>query len=44
MASIILGLIAGALTYLGGGSAPTAALAGLSSAGVSIPMLRGLIG
>lgn len=44
LAAIIIGLIAGFLTFLSGTLIPAAVLAGLTAAGLSIPVLRGLIG
>ncbi|MFF8903230.1 hypothetical protein ACF082_37875 [Streptomyces lydicus] len=44
LAAVIIGLIAGTLTFLGGTAVPAAVLAGLSASGLSIPVLRSLIG
>jgi hypothetical protein len=42
--AVVIGLIAGGLTFLSGGAVAAAVLAGLTAAGVSIPVLRTLIG
>ncbi|WP_333744843.1 hypothetical protein [Streptomyces ardesiacus] len=42
--SVVIGLIVGGLTFLSGGAVAAAVLAGLTAAGVSIPVLRSLIG
>ncbi|MFG2402604.1 MULTISPECIES: hypothetical protein [Streptomyces] len=44
LTAIVIGLIAGTLTFLSGTLIPAAVLAGLTAAGLSIPVLRGLIG
>ncbi|WP_173909818.1 hypothetical protein [Streptomyces sp. 2323.1] len=44
LAAVIIGLIAGILTFLSGTLVPAAVLAGLSASGLSIPVLRSLIG
>ncbi|KIZ15647.1 hypothetical protein [Streptomyces natalensis] len=44
LAAILIGLIAGTLTFLSGTLVPAAVLAGLTAAGLSIPVLRSLIG
>lgn len=44
LAAVIIGLIAGILTFLSGTLVPAAVLAGLSTSGLSIPVLRSLIG
>ncbi|CAL9674376.1 hypothetical protein SUDANB178_07887 (plasmid) [Streptomyces sp. enrichment culture] len=42
--AVVIGLIVGGLTFLSGGAVAAAVLAGLTTAGVSIPVLRTLIG
>ncbi|MCM1943501.1 hypothetical protein NC239_35475 [Streptomyces sp. G3] len=42
--AVVIGLIVGGLTFLSGGAVAAAVLAGLTAAGVSIPVLRSLIG
>ncbi|TXR94528.1 hypothetical protein EAO73_34985 [Streptomyces sp. col6] len=42
--AVVIGLIAGGLTFLSGGAAAAAVLAGLTAAGLSVPVLRSLIG
>ncbi|MFI6151725.1 hypothetical protein ACIBCA_03400 [Kitasatospora sp. NPDC051170] len=44
LAAAVIGLAVGGLTFLGGGPTPTAVLAGLTGAGVSVPVLTKLIG
>ncbi|WP_193776776.1 hypothetical protein [Streptomyces sp. E2N166] len=44
LTAVIIGLIVGGLTFLSGGTVAAAVLAGLTAAGVSIPVLRSLIG
>ncbi|GAA0473854.1 hypothetical protein [Streptomyces olivaceiscleroticus] len=44
LAAALIGLIAGTLTFLADRPAPTAVLTGLGAAGISIPVLRSLIG
>ncbi|MGW1395663.1 hypothetical protein ACWD6Q_28830 [Streptomyces nigra] len=41
--AVVIGLIVGGLTFLSGGAVAPAVLAGLTAAGVSIPVLRTLI-
>ncbi|QES51527.1 hypothetical protein DEJ50_30455 [Streptomyces venezuelae] len=41
--SLFIGLVAGGLTFLGGSGAALSVLGGLTAAGVSVPVLRGLI-
>ncbi|MFB7334048.1 hypothetical protein ACFC00_20745 [Streptomyces adustus] len=43
-AAVVIGLVVGGLTYLSGRSAAGAVLAGVLSAGGSVPVLRTLIG
>ncbi|MDG9711404.1 hypothetical protein [Streptomyces sp. DH10] len=42
--AVVIGLIVGGLTFLSGGAVAAAVLAGLTAAGVSVPVLRSLIG
>ncbi|MFI8094062.1 hypothetical protein ACIF9R_38180 [Streptomyces sp. NPDC086080] len=42
--AVVIGLVVGGLTFLSGGAVAAAVLAGLTAAGVSIPVLRSLIG
>jgi uncharacterized membrane protein YccC len=42
--AVVIGLVVGGLTFLSGGAVAAAVLAGLTTAGVSIPVLRTLIG
>ncbi|MEV7211260.1 MULTISPECIES: hypothetical protein [unclassified Streptomyces] len=42
--AVVIGLIVGGLTFLSGGAVAAAVLAGLTAAGVNIPVLRSLIG
>ncbi|MFH8701969.1 hypothetical protein [Streptomyces chartreusis] len=42
--AVVIGLIVGGLTFLSGGAVAAAVLAGLTAAGVSVPVLRTLIG
>lgn len=42
--AVVIGLVVGGLTFLSGGSVAAAVLAGLTAAGISIPVLRSLIG
>ncbi|MEV7817793.1 hypothetical protein AB0P05_45430 [Streptomyces flaveolus] len=42
--AVVIGLIVGGLTFLSGGAVAAVVLAGLTAAGVSIPVLRTLIG
>lgn len=42
--AVVIGLIVGGLTFLSGGAVAAAVLAGLTAVGVSIPVLRSLIG
>ncbi|WP_344283789.1 hypothetical protein [Streptomyces hebeiensis] len=42
--AVVIGLIAGGLTFLSGGAVAAAVLAGLTAAGFSVPVLRSLIG
>ncbi|MFD8703750.1 hypothetical protein ACFV1W_14180 [Kitasatospora sp. NPDC059648] len=44
LAAAFIGLVAGGLTFLGGGPAASAVLAGLAASGVSVPALHKLIG
>ncbi|MEU5398136.1 hypothetical protein ABZ348_02375 [Streptomyces sp. NPDC005963] len=44
LTALVIGLIVGGLTFLGGTPAPGAILAGLLSAGISVPALHRLIG
>lgn len=44
LTAVVIGLVVGALTYLNGSSTAGAALAGLLSAGGSVPVLRALVG
>ncbi|CAN3978402.1 hypothetical protein [Kitasatospora purpeofusca] len=44
LTATVIGLIAGGLTFLGGGPAADAVLAGLAGAGASVPVLHQLIG
>jgi uncharacterized membrane protein YccC len=41
--AVVIGLVVGGLTFLSGGAVATAVLAGLTAAGVSVPVLRSLI-
>ncbi|QKW09853.1 hypothetical protein HUT18_29035 [Streptomyces sp. NA04227] len=43
LAGLVIGLVIGCLTVLGGASVAVAVIAGLTSAGASIPVLRTLI-
>ncbi|MEV8531669.1 hypothetical protein [Streptomyces sp. NPDC051211] len=43
LGAILIGLTAGGLTFLGGTGTALSVLAGLSAAGVSVPVLSGLI-
>ncbi|MEW1583458.1 hypothetical protein AB0407_36110 [Streptomyces microflavus] len=43
LASVVIGLIVGGLTFVSTQAAAAAVLAGLTAAGVSIPVLRSLI-
>ncbi|MFD0009178.1 hypothetical protein ACFVJ4_43545 [Streptomyces sp. NPDC127178] len=43
MTAVVIGLVVGGLTFLSGSSAAGAALAGLLSAGGSVPVLHALI-
>ncbi|MER6539557.1 hypothetical protein ABT215_38415 [Streptomyces sp900105755] len=42
--AVVIGLVVGGLTFLSGGAVAAAVLAGLTAAGVSVPVLRSLIG
>ncbi|MFE6200946.1 hypothetical protein [Streptomyces sp. NPDC057838] len=42
--AVVIGLVVGGLTFLSGGAVAAAVLAGLTAAGISIPVLRSLIG
>ncbi|WP_445283697.1 hypothetical protein [Streptomyces sp. DSM 118148] len=42
--AVVIGMVVGGLTFLSGGAVAAAVLAGLTAAGVSIPVLRTLIG
>ncbi|WP_326790524.1 hypothetical protein [Streptomyces sp. NBC_00151] len=44
LTALVIGLVVGGLTFLGGTPAASAVLAGLLSAGGSVPVLRTLIG
>ncbi|GAA1413980.1 hypothetical protein GCM10009639_67570 [Kitasatospora putterlickiae] len=44
LAAAFIGLVAGALTFLGGGPVAAAVLAGLTGAGASVSVLHKLIG
>lgn len=43
LAAVVIGLVFGGLTYLSDLAVPGAVLAGLGSAGLSVPVLRSLI-
>ncbi|MER5874159.1 hypothetical protein [Streptomyces sp. NPDC002044] len=43
LAALLAGLVAGGLSFLGGTPPALAVLAGLTAAGGSVPVLRGLI-
>lgn len=43
LGAVLIGLAAGGLTYLGGTGAALSVLAGLTAAGVGVPVLRTLI-
>ncbi|MER6431918.1 hypothetical protein ABT272_29955 [Streptomyces sp900105245] len=42
--AVVIGLVVGGLTFLSGGAVAAAVLAGLTATGVSVPVLRTLIG
>ncbi|MEV7691354.1 hypothetical protein [Streptomyces bungoensis] len=42
--AVVIGLVVGGLTFLSGGAVAAAVLAGLTAVGVSVPVLRTLIG
>jgi hypothetical protein len=42
--AVVIGLVVGGLTFLSGGAVAAAVLAGLTAAGLSVPVLRSLIG
>lgn len=42
--AVVIGLVVGGLTFLSGGAVAAVVLAGLTAAGISIPVLRSLIG
>ncbi|MGW6688880.1 hypothetical protein [Streptomyces sp. NPDC054961] len=43
LAAVVIGFVAGGLTFLSGGPAAGSVLAGLTAAGASVPVLRSLI-
>ncbi|MFI8933299.1 hypothetical protein ACIG3E_37230 [Streptomyces sp. NPDC053474] len=44
LTAAVVGLVMGGLIFVGGGTAAEAAFTGLTAGGVSVPVLRGLIG
>ncbi|WP_225987529.1 hypothetical protein [Streptomyces spectabilis] len=44
LTAVVVGLVMGGLVFVGGGTAADAAFTGLTAGGVSVPVLRGLIG